>query len=132
MSYLSLKDLNIHNHRCNLVVMSQRLRKPTLKGLKNRVENAVIQALTKYADELLLKKIEPPKKGLVKIDEVISTLKVTKPTIYNWIKKGLIKPRKMSNRTLFDLDEIFLTLKYNQSKVRNTEKFSEHLKGSNF
>jgi excisionase family DNA binding protein len=95
---------------------------------QNRVENAVIQALTKYADELLVKKIETPKKGLVKIEELLSTLKVTKPTIYNWIKRGLIKPRKMGNRTLFDLEEVFVELKYNPSKFRNTEKFTEPLK----
>lgn len=94
----------------------------------NRMENAFIQAFTKYTDSLLLQKIETPKKGLVKIDEVMTTLKVSKPTVYNWIKRGIIKSHKIGKRTFFNMDEIFMQLKYNPSVFRNTDKFTEPLK----
>jgi excisionase family DNA binding protein len=90
---------------------------------ENRIENAVIDALNKYGKDLAIKKIEPEKKGLVRIEQVCATLFVTKPTIYNWIKRGIIKPRKIGNRTLFDMDEILEEIKRNPSKFRNSDKF---------
>ncbi len=53
------------------------------------------------------------KTNLVTIKEVIAKLKVSKPTIYNWIKKDYIKPNKIGGKTLFDLEEIIERIKRN-------------------
>jgi predicted DNA-binding transcriptional regulator AlpA len=49
--------------------------------------------------------------NLVNIKVVMEKLQVTKPTIYNWINKGLIKPQKMGGKVLFDLSVILQNIK---------------------
>jgi hypothetical protein len=90
----------------------------------NRVENILIQALTKYG-ESLLKKIEPPKNDLVKIDVLLSTFQVSKQTVFNWAKRGLIKPRKIGRRTLYELNEILAQMNSNPAKFKTMNKFQD-------
>ncbi len=40
-------------------------------------------------------------KPLYKMQEVCSLFKVTKPTIYDWIKHGKLKPHKIRSRVYF-------------------------------
>lgn len=50
-------------------------------------------------------------KPLYKIDEVCKLLMVTKPTIYDWIKHGKLKPYKIRSRVYFlwnDLQQLLL------------------------
>ena len=51
--------------------------------------------------------------NLVNIKVVMETLQVTKPTIYNWINKGIIKSQKIGGKVLFDLPEILKSIKNN-------------------
>jgi excisionase family DNA binding protein len=45
-------------------------------------------------------------KPLYKIDEVCTIFKVTRPTIYDWIKHGKLKPYKIRSRVYFLWDDI--------------------------
>jgi predicted site-specific integrase-resolvase len=43
----------------------------------------------------------------VTFEQAVEMLKVTRQTVYNYIEKGLLKPRKaFNNRVYFDLDEV--------------------------
>jgi excisionase family DNA binding protein len=48
---------------------------------------------------------------LIKIDEVCRLLNVSKPTIYNWLKKKLIICYRISNKIYFKKEEIINALK---------------------
>ena len=50
-------------------------------------------------------------KPLYKIDEICSIFKVTKPTIYDWIKHGKLKRVKISSRVYFLGSDIKLLFK---------------------
>ena len=45
-------------------------------------------------------------KPLFKINEVCSIFKVSRPTIYDWIKHGKLKPRKVRSRLYFLWNDI--------------------------
>ena len=60
---------------------------------KNRKEQAVVTTLT-----------ETPgltEKPLFKMQEICSLFKITKPTIYDWIKHGKLKKVKIRSRVYF-------------------------------
>lgn len=42
----------------------------------------------------------------ITVAETVKIFKVTKPTIYNWIKQGLIKKNKIQGRTLLRKSEL--------------------------
>ncbi len=50
-------------------------------------------------------------KPLYKITEVCSIFKVTRPTIYDWIKHGKLKPYKVRSRLYFLWNDIQAMLK---------------------
>lgn len=53
-------------------------------------------------------------KPLYKIGEVCNIFQVTKPTIYDWIKHGKLKPFKVRSRVYFlwnDIEKLFPELK---------------------
>jgi len=56
--------------------------------------------------------------NLVNMKVVTAKLEVTKPTVYNWIKKGIIKPQKIGGKVLFDLTDILKTMKMHDDKLR--------------
>jgi excisionase family DNA binding protein len=60
--------------------------------------------------------------NLVNIKVVMEKLQVTKPTIYNWIKKGIIRPQKIGGKVLFDLQDILKSIKIYDSKLRRGSK----------
>ena len=45
-------------------------------------------------------------------------LKVTKPTIYSWKRKGIIHPQKMGGKVFYDLQAILKNIKMNDCKLR--------------
>lgn len=47
-----------------------------------------------------------PAKPLYKIDEICKVLRVSKPTIYEWIHQGKISPYRIGTRTFFLYDEV--------------------------
>lgn len=42
----------------------------------------------------------------LKIQEVCKILHITKPTVYHWAEKGILKPIKIQSRIYFDKDDI--------------------------
>ena len=52
----------------------------------------------------------------IKIDTVCKILQVSKPTVYQWVKKNIIKIYKVSSRTYFNKEEIIDFLK-SQNKI---------------
>ncbi len=54
-----------------------------------------------------LKNIQPqPEKEYLSRDEVCEMLKVSKPTLHNWAKEGVLIPFKIGNRVLYLKSEI--------------------------
>ncbi len=54
-----------------------------------------------------LKNIQPqPEKEYLSRDEVCEMLKVSKPTLHNWAKEGVLIPLKIGNRVLYLKSEI--------------------------
>jgi excisionase family DNA binding protein len=47
----------------------------------------------------------------IKIDAVCKILQISKPTVYQWVSKKLIKIYKVSSRTYFNKEEILDFLK---------------------
>lgn len=67
--------------------------------------------------------------NLVNIKVVMERLQVTKPTIYNWIKKGYIQPQKIGGKVLFDLPVILKSSKmYNHNLRKSSSNFSHFKK----
>lgn len=54
-------------------------------------------------------------KPLFKISEVCSLFQVTKPTIYDWVKHGKLKPFKIRSRVYFLWQDIQLLLNPKES-----------------
>lgn len=50
-------------------------------------------------------------KPLYKMEEVCSLFRVTKPTIYDWIKHGKLKPHKIRSRVYFLWSDLQLLFK---------------------
>ncbi len=61
------------------------------------------QALLKGQEELMRSRADDK---YITVAEAAKLLKVTKVCIYNWARKGIIKPLKAGNRTLFSKAEI--------------------------
>lgn len=55
-------------------------------------------------------------KPLYKIAEVCKVLQVTRPTIYDWIRHGKLKPYKIRSRVYFLWEDIYKLLNPNQNK----------------
>ena len=61
------------------------------------------QALLQGQEELMRRRADDK---YVTVAEAAKALKVTRACIYNWIRKGVIKPLKAGNRTLFSKADI--------------------------
>ena len=51
------------------------------------------------------------------IDEVSTLLRVSKPTVHSYAKRGLLVKHKMSNRTLFKTVEVLSAIKAMEAKL---------------
>ena len=47
-----------------------------------------------------------PIKPLYKVDEICRVLRISKPTIYDWIKQGKISPYRIGTRTYFLYEDV--------------------------
>jgi len=56
-------------------------------------------------------------KPLYKIDELCTLFSVTKPTIYQWIRSGILQPFKIQSRVYFLWEHVSELL-----KIKNSEK----------
>lgn len=61
-------------------------------------------------------------KPLLKIAEICQLFQVTKPTIYDWIKHGKLKPFKVRSRVFFLWQDIQILLKPDQPDTGNSAK----------
>lgn len=43
-------------------------------------------------------------------DEVCAVGRITKPTLHNWVKRGLLHPSKIGGRVLFEEEEVLAVL----------------------
>lgn len=50
----------------------------------------------------------------LKIIELCEILKITKPTVYDWIKKGVLKPIKIQSRLFFKRADVLELLEQNK------------------
>ena len=75
--------------------------------LLDKFREIIKEEITKNAKEPSDFKESP----FIKIDEVCKILQVTKPTIYQWVKKDLINIYKVSSRSYFNKEEILDFLK---------------------
>ncbi len=62
--------------------------------------------LLKESFQLPVKKEEKSKVNLYAISRVQKTFEISRPTIYAWIEKGLLKPIKLSGRVYFKHEDI--------------------------
>jgi len=51
-------------------------------------------------------------KPLYKMQEICSLFKITKPTIYDWIKHGKLKPHKIRSRVYFLWNDLQVLLQH--------------------
>lgn len=68
-----------------------------------KVRKIVKEELTNSKTTPLNKENEIP---YIKVEEVIRILKVTRPTINDWVEKGYFKKYKVNSRTFYNRDEI--------------------------
>ncbi|HRP01654.1 MAG TPA: helix-turn-helix domain-containing protein [Candidatus Kapabacteria bacterium] len=78
------------------------------------IRRVVNEALNEYA---ITQKAPEPAQELIKIDEVAKILQVSKPTVYDWKKRGLIPFYRMANKIFFKKNEVYEAL----NKVRQRE-----------
>src|SRR5665647_1724047 len=97
VSYMTIDDFKI-------------LLQESLKSLLNDVKKEIQESAQEKSD-------------LVNIKVVMEKLQVTKPTIYNWIKKGIIKPQKIGGKVLFDLRDILYSIKINGNQFGNGRNY---------
>jgi len=86
----------------------------------NQFKNLLQETLRSLLDGIKKELEESSKEEshLVNIKVVMEKLQVTKPTIYNWIKKGIIRPQKIGGKVLFDLPVILNSMKMHDCKLR--------------
>jgi excisionase family DNA binding protein len=90
----------------NLVVLDY----PTLENLMNHTFEKMLQGMN---DVMNLKPIKESLDGidLIDMEETLSILKVSKMTIHNWKKKGIIKSHKMGRKLYFKKSELMEAVK---------------------
>ena len=54
----------------------------------------------------------------MRITEVCDVLSITKPTIYVWCEKGVLKPIKIQSRVYFDRKEVMSLLENKKSQLQ--------------
>ena len=86
----------------------------TIDQFKTVLQESFKSFLNQMKSEL--QEVSKEESNLVNIKVVMEKLQVTKPTIYNWIKKDIIKSQKIGGKVLFDLAVILKDIKSNDLK----------------
>lgn len=108
MSYTNTKSVGFEeNERSTLVLIDVK----TLKNiLSDIVENAML-SLNNQDNILMNGENVNQETGLMNMEEVIKFLKVSKVTIHNWKKKGIITSHKMGRKLYFKRSELLDAIK---------------------
>jgi len=108
MSYTNAKSFGFEeNERSPLVLIDIK----TLKNLlADIIENAMI-SLNNQGNNLIKGENVNQETGLMNMEEVIQFLKVSKVTIHNWKKKGIITSHKMGRKLYFKRSELLEAIK---------------------
>lgn len=117
MSYTNAKTLQLQEVERNPLVL---IDMATLKSmLKSVIGNALQNTDFKSAD---LKNGESINnhQDLMDMEEAIKFLKVTKVTIHNWKKKGIIKSHKMGRKLYFKRPELLEAIKRQKYSLNPT------------
>lgn len=94
----------------NTVIMVQVTPERLQEMIEKAVAGAIQQALPK----------EPKKYTR---QEVCDIYHITLPTLHSYVKKGLLKPNKISGRVLFEIEEVENALKSKEvAKYKHTER----------
>lgn len=79
----------------------------TLKpALTEEIQKAVSAALKTNREPVTFTTPGLTYKPLYKMEELCELFKVTKPTIYDWIKRGQLKPHKIRSRVYFLWEDV--------------------------
>jgi len=82
------------------------MRQSELKEVINSVfQQHIATIIEAFRMELGIVNFEKPTKYKT-VKEVMEMFQVTKPTVYSWINKNIIKAVKIGNRTLFELEDL--------------------------
>lgn len=108
MSYANTKSAGFEEiERSPLVLIDIKTLKHILSDI---VENA-IQTLNDQGNILMKGESVNQETGLMNMEEVIQFLKVSKVTIHNWKKKGIITSHKMGRKLYFKRSELLDAIK---------------------
>lgn len=64
-------------------------------------------------------KPKEPEINLYTISKLVKIFDTTRPTLYNWISLGLLKPIKLAGRVYFKHSEIIQLIQDNSTKINN-------------
>lgn len=82
------------------------MRQSEFKELMNSIfQQHITTIIEAFRMELGIVNFEKPTQYKT-VKEVMEMFQVTKPTVYSWVKKNIIKAEKIGNRTLFKLEEL--------------------------
>jgi excisionase family DNA binding protein len=86
--------------------------------IQKMIQASVEKSVRKIIEEQSVSRIQ-----LVTIEELTKILKVTKPTIHNWRKKGIIPAIHIGGRVLFNLEDVMKAIEqHNHQKGKRTNK----------
>ena len=84
----------------------------TLKDIKQAIIPPLIEELKKIISEIQPHKSHSQNDDLLTREETANYLRISKVTLYKWIRKGYIKSYKISDRLYFKKSEILQSLNY--------------------
>lgn len=108
MSYTNTKSIGFEENERSPLVLIDII---TLKSIiSSVVENAILTS-SNQGNNLMKGESVNHQTGLMNIEEVIQFLKVSKVTIHNWKKKGIITSHKMGRKLYFKHSELLEAIK---------------------
>jgi len=108
MSYTSTKSLHFEEVERNPLVLID------IATLKAIVGSIIINALNDWKNgspRTEIDPVPPEDSNLLNMTETIAFLKVSKVTIHNWKKAGIIKSHKMGRKLYFKKSELLEAIK---------------------
>jgi excisionase family DNA binding protein len=89
-----------------------------LSELRSIISEFITTAFTNNVNNALLPKEEDP---FLKIDEVCKMLSVSRVTIHNWKRQGILPFHRISNKIYFKKSEVMASLKKANNRFANNE-----------
>lgn len=113
MSYINTHSLSFEEvERNSLTVVD-------LKTLQQVIANTFIKLFESFSQHTALFPPDPKKDEdeIMTMDEILKLLKVSKVTIHNWKKKGLIKSHKIGRKLFFKKKDVESALRQQKYSV---------------